>query len=258
VLSLRINKTDRNDAVGLAELLVSGWYKPVTVKSLESHRIRTVLTNRALLVGIRQDLENQVRSVLKTFGFVLGKGRGTFVDRVSELLEGKRLLLRLVRPLLRAWEAIRGQLQTVDKEALTIAAKDETCRRLMTVPGVGAITALAFKTTIDTPWRFSSSSKVGAYLGLTPRRYASGETDRAGRISKCGDGLVRTYLVEAAGVLMTRSKAQSDLKDWGVRLAKRASPAKARVAVARKLAVILLRIWTDNSVFRPQGTAIAS
>jgi transposase len=258
VLSLRINKTDRNDAVGLAELLVSGWYKPVTVKSLESHRIRTVLTNRALLVGIRQDLENQVRSVLKTFGFVLGKGRGTFVDRVSELLEGKRLLLRLVRPLLRAWEAIRGQLQTVDKEALTIAAKDETCRRLMTVPGVGAITALAFKTTIDTPWRFSSSSKVGAYLGLTPRRYASGETDRAGRISKCGDGLVRTYLVEAAGVLMTRSKAQSDLKDWGVRLAKRASPAKARVAVARKLAVILLRIWTDNSVFRPQGAAIAS
>lgn len=134
------------------------------MKSLESHRIRTVLTNRALQVGIRQDLENQVRSVLKTFGFVLGKGRGTFVDRVSELLEGKRLLARLVRPLLRAWEAIRAQLQTIDKEALAIAAEDNTCRRLMTVPGVGAITALAFKTTIDTPWRFSSSSKVGAYL----------------------------------------------------------------------------------------------
>jgi transposase len=257
VLSLRINKTDRNDAVGLAELLVSGWYKPVTVKSLESHRVRTVLTNRALLVGIRQDLENQVRSVLKTFGFVLGKGRGSFVDRVREILEGKRLLLRLVRPLLKAWAAIREQLLSVDKEALAIAAQDVTCRRLMSVPGVGAITALAFKTTIDNPWRFSSSDKVGAYLGLTPRRYASGETDRAGRISKCGDGLVRTYLVEAAGVLLTRSKATSDLKDWGLRLAKRASAAKARVGVARKLSVILLRLWTDNSVFQPRANVTA-
>jgi transposase len=124
VLSLRINKTDRNDAVGLAELLVSGWYKPVTVKSLESHRVRTVLTNRALLVGIRQDLENQVRSVLETFGFVLGKGRGSFVDRVSEILAGKRLMLRLVRPLLKALAAIREQLLSVDKEALATAGQE--------------------------------------------------------------------------------------------------------------------------------------
>jgi transposase len=229
----------------------------VTVKSLDSHRVRTVLNNRALLVGIRQDLENQVRSVLKTFGMVLGKGRSNFVDRVTEHVSDKRLLLRLVRPLLIAWQAIREQLQRVDKKALAIAAQDDTCRRFMTVPGVGAITALAFKTTIDNPWRFTSSAKVGAYLGMTPRRYASGETDRAGRISKCGDGLVRTYLVEAAGVLLTRSRATSDLRDWGLRLAKRSSGAKARVAVGRKLAVILLRIWTGNTVFQPTSAAAA-
>ena len=137
--------------------------------------------------------------MLKTFGFVLDTGRGSFTDRVSEILAGKRLPLRLVRLLLKAWAAIREQLLSVDKEAVAIAAQDDTCRRLMRGPGVGAITGLAFKTTIDNPWRFASSANVGAYLGLTPRRYASGETDRAGRISKCGDGLVCTYLVEAAG-----------------------------------------------------------
>jgi transposase len=236
-LSMQINKSDRNDAVGLARIMQCGWYREVQVKSLACHEIRAVLNSRAQLVKIKRDLENQIRGLLKNLGLRIGKAGGkVFRHRVEELVGEHPLLQEAVQPLLGVREIVRREIA-----GLT--------RRLMTVPGIGAINALAFCAAIDDPSRFRRSRSVGAYFGLTPRRHASGEVDWTGRISKCGDGLVRTYLFEAAGVLMTRVPHWCRLKAWGLRLAKRIGFKKARVAVARKLAVILHRMWCDGTDF---------
>jgi transposase len=219
-LSVRINKSDPNDARGIAELMRMGWYREVRVKSEESQMIRSLLVARARLVGIRRDLENQVRSLLKEHGLLFPRAIGAqFRARVREL-----------------------------------AKSDRTTRRLMTVPGVGVVTALTFRHTIDDPPRFKSATSVGAYLGLTPRRKQSGELDITGRISQWGDRLLRSYLFEAASVLIHRTKRASPLQTWGQRLVKRVGLKKAKVAIARKLAIILHCIWTDGAEF-DWGTA---
>ena len=249
-LSMQINKSDRNDAMGLARIMQCGWYKEVQVKSVACHESRAVLNSRALLVKIKRDLENQIRGLLKNLGLVIGKAGGTFFrQRAEELLGGEGLLWESVRPLLEVREKVRREIIALYRKLLELARSDEDGRRSMTVPGIGPITALAFLTAIDDPSRFQRSRSVGAYIGLTPRRYASGEVDWTGRISKCGDRMLRTYLFEAAGVLLTRVAQWCKLKAWGHRLWKRIGFKKAKIAVARKLAVILHRMWRDGTDF---------
>ena len=204
-LSLQINKSDRNDAVGLARIMQCGWYKEVQVKSLLRHEVRAVLNSRAQLVKTKCDLENQIRGLLKNLGLVIAKAGGhIFRRRAEELIGGHRLLQDAVRPLLAVHEVVRREIAGVTRKLLALARNNDESRRLMTAPGIGPINALAFCAAIDEPSGFRRSRSVGAYFGLTPRRHASGEVDWSGRISKCGDAMVRTYLFEAAGVLLTR------------------------------------------------------
>lgn len=250
VLSVRMNKSDPNDAHGLAELIRVGWYRAVRVKSDESQAVRSLLVARSRLVSIRRDLENQVRSLLKEVGLLFRRAIGRqFRTRVLDLIDEKHVLRSIVEGLLAVHEKVEEQQTVLDRRVRKEAKADSTTRRLMSVPGVGVVTALAFRHTIDDPTRFRSAQTVGAYLGLTPRRKQSGETDVNGRISKWGDRLLRTYLFEAASVLLHRTQRWSALKAWGTRLMKRVGAKKAKVAVARKIAVILHCIWTDGTEF---------
>jgi transposase len=249
-LKMQINKSDRNDAIGIARIMQAGWYKEVRVKSLDNHAIKALLTSRALLVKIKRDLENQIRGLLKNFGLVIGRAKqNTFTLRAGDLLDGRPELAAAIEPLLGAREVVGRQIVDLDRKVRRLAQASDPVRRLMTAPGVGPITALCYLATIDDPTRFARSRSVGADLGLTTRRYASGEIDWTGRISKCGDAMLRSYLYEAANVLLTRIAKWSTLKAWGIRLAKRSSLRKAKVAVARKLAVILHRMWIDGTEF---------
>lgn len=250
-LKMQINKSDRNDAAGIARIMQTGWYREVRVKALDSHAIKALLVGRALLVKIKRDLENQIRGLLKNLGLVIGRAKmNTFASRAKELIKDKPALVAVVEPLLRAREAIEQQVADLDRKVMRLARSDDQVRRFMTTPGIGPITALCYLATIDDPTRFSKSRNVGAYVGLTTRRYASGEIDWTGRISKCGDKLLRSYLFEAANVLLTRVAKWSTLKAWGMRIAKRSGIRKAKVAVARKLAVILHRMWIDGTEFQ--------
>ena len=250
VLKMQINKSDRNDAIGIARIMQTGWFKEVHVKDIESHSVRALLASRALLVKIKRDLENHVRGLLKNLGLVIGRAKfNVFAVRAEELIEGRPELVAAIRPLLEARNAVGQQVSELDRKVMKLARHDAQVRRFMTAPGIGPITALAFKATIDDPARFARSRSVGAYVGLTSRRHASGEVDWSGRISKCGDAMLRSYLFEAAGVLLTRVPKWSAVKAWGVRLAKRNGLRKAKVAVARKLAVILHRMWIDGTEF---------
>jgi transposase len=249
-LSLQINKSDRNDAVGLARIMQCGWYKEVQVKRLSCHELRAVLNSRAQLVKIKRDLENQIRGLLKNHGLVIGKAGGNvFHRRVEELVGERGLLWEAVRPLMEIREIVGREIAGLYRKLLSLARSDVDSRRSMTVPGIGPINALAFHSAVDDPTRFRRSRSVGAYFGLTPRRHASGEVDWSGRISRCGDAMVRTYLFEAAGVLLTRVPQWCKLKAWGHRLWKRIGFKKAKIAVARKLAVILHRMWRDGTDF---------
>ena len=249
-LKMQINKSDRNDAVGIARIMQCGWYKEVRVKDLDSHAIKAFLVSRALLVRMKRDLENQIRGLLKNLGLIIGRAKmTTFLARATELIADKPALVAAVEPLLKVRAVLERQIDNLDRKVMAMARREPDVRRLMTVPGVGPITALCYFATIDDPSRFKQSRNVGAYLGLTTRRYASGEIDRTGRISKCGDAMLRSYLYEAANVLLTRVAKWSALKAWGMRVAKRSSLAKAKVAVARKLAVILHRMWVNGTEF---------
>jgi transposase len=249
-LSVRMNKSDQNDARGLAELVRVGWYREVKVKSEESQKIRAILVARSRLVSMRRDIENQVRSLIKEYGLLFPRAIGLqFRNQVSELLGNDHPLLSVISPLLLIHEHICQQQNKFDEEVRRLAKADETTRRLMTVPGVGVVTALTFRHTIDDPSRFRSALSVGAYLGLTPRRNQSGETDINGKISRWGDRLLRTYLFEAATVLLYRTKKWSPLRAWGMKLAKRIGMRKAKVAIARKIAVVLHCIWVDGTSF---------
>jgi transposase len=250
-LSMQINKSDRNDAVGIARIMQTGWYREVRVKSEDSHSIRALLNSRALLVKMKRDVENQIRGLLKNVGLVIGRAKGgVFTLRARELLAQEPALEFVVQPLLEVRMSLEVQLATLDRQVKVLARERPQLQAFMTVPGVGPITALTFMAVIDDPGRFRRSRSVGAYCGLTSRRHASGEVDWSGRISKCGDALLRSYLFEAAGVLLTRIEKWCALKAWGMRLAKRSGMKKAKVAVARKLAVLLHRMWCDGTTFR--------
>jgi transposase len=250
-LSAMVVKTDRKDARGIAQLLRMGWYRPVHRKSPPAQEVRALLVGRKLLQGKLLDVELSVRGILRGFGLKLGEvSKGRFAARVRELAAGQPTLERVVEPMLRAREALRAEYQVLHRAVLAIVREDAVCRRLMSVPGVGALVAVTFTSAVDDPSRFRRSCMVGAHFGLTPKRYQSGETDVTGGISKVGDALVRTALYEAANVMLTRAGRFSSLKRWALEVAKRRGMKRAKVALARKLASVLHRMWVDGTSFR--------
>ncbi|MGF7163281.1 transposase [Rhodoligotrophos appendicifer] len=252
VLSARINKTDRNDALGIAQMMRVGLFKPVHVKTLASQQRRLLLTSRKLLQRKVYDIENDLRGQLRNFGLKVGiVGAAGFESRVRDLIAPLPFVEAVLVPLLQARSSLRTQLAKLHKMLLDEVRSDPICRRLMTAPGVGPIVALTNRACVDNPARFSRSNCVGAHYGLTPKLYQSGETARHGRVSKCGDALIRSSLYEAALVLLTGARGRwNPLKAWGVAVAKRRGMQKAIVAVARKLAIVLHRMWRDGVDFR--------
>jgi transposase len=245
------NKTDRNDARGLAQIVRTGWYRAVHVKSPACRSWRALLAARRLVLNKMRDVENGLRALLREAGLKLGRpARKEFAARVRELIGADVVLSASAEPLLVIIAAMAGELARLTRRVLDIARAEPVCRRLMGVPGVGPLTALTFRATIDQPSRFRRSRDVGAHLGLTPKRYQSGETDVQGGISRCGDELARTALHEAAHSLLVRSRKWSALRAWGMQVAKRRGMARARVAVARKLACVQHRMWADDAEFR--------
>jgi transposase len=258
-LSAQLNKTDRHDARGIAQMMRVGLYKPVHVKTPTSQRLRTVLAARQLLRTKLLDLENEVRGFLRNLGFDLRKvSARDFEHRVRELAGDSELMV-VVGPLLTVRHALRNAFAQLDDLLVRLAREDAVCRRFMTVPGVGPLVALTFRATVDVPARFARSRAVGAHFGLTPRKHQSGEVDRMGHISKWGDAMMRTALYEAAQVLLTRVKRWSALKAWAAQVSRRRGHKKAIVALARRIGVILHRMWVDGTDFRwgapPSGVA---
>ena len=250
-LSARINKTDRNDARGIAQMMRVGLFKAVHVKTPASQHRRLLLTSRKLLQRKIYDIENDFRGSLRNFGLKVGVvGAIKFEDRIRELVADHPLVAAIVGPLLEARAVLRVQFAKLHRMLLELVRTDPICRRLMSAPGVGPIVALTFRTCVDNPARFSRSKCVGAHYGLTPRLYQSGEIARTGRISRCGDVMLRSSLYEAALVVLTRPGRWNPLKAWGIAVARRRGMQKAIVAVARKLAIVLHRMWRDNTNFR--------
>lgn len=251
-LSAMRNKTDKNDARGIAQVLRTGWYSRVHVKSIESHHIRALLSSRKAVLKKCVDLENEVRGLCKVFGIKLPSPltHGPFDGLVRERIESDPPLADALLPLLDARLVLYRTFLELDRRAKKMAAEDAICRRLMTAPGVGAITALTFKAAVDDPTRFKRSRTVAAHFGLTPRRFQSGEMDNMGRISKAGDPEVRAVLYTAAHTLLTRTTRWSAIKAWGFRLLKTKGRRRAVVALARKLAVVLHRMWVDSNDFQ--------
>ena len=248
--SLATHKTDRNDARGLAHLARTGFFKPVHVKSLRAHALRSLISARKKLVGQRVTLENQIRGLAVVFGVRLPRALTTaFIDRALKASEGVAGLSAAMRGLIAARTAVMTAVAAIDADIRRMTRASAACRRLMAIPGVGQLTALAFVAAIDDPSRIRRSRDIGAYLGLVPRRYQSGEVDYTGGISKCGDRRVRTLLYEAANVMLTRYKGQLKLKDWAFAIAKRSTMRKARVALARRLAIIMHAMLRDGTEF---------
>ena len=250
--SLATHKTDRNDARGLAHLARTGFYKPVHVKSLPAHAIRSLIIARRKLVGQRVMLENQIRGLAVVFGVRLPRAlSAAFITQALQASEGLDGLSAAMRGLVTARVAVLSAVASIDADIKKLARASKACRRLMTIPGVGHLTALAFTAAVDDPERFRRSRDLGAYLGLVPRRYQSGEVDYTGSISKCGDRRMRTLLYEAANVMLTRYKGPLKLKDWALAIAKRSTLRKARIALARRLAIIMHAMLRHGTEFKP-------
>jgi transposase len=251
-LSARINKNDRNDARGIAQMMRAGLYKEVEVKSDEACQVKVLLGSRRQLVRNRQQIMGTIRGLLKIYGIKLsGKSSSkNFKASIEEALKTvDQVSCRAIEALVNSVEAIETSLTQLDKMVEKVGRTDEDCQRLMTIPGVGVITAMTYKTAVDNPDRFERSETVGAYIGLTPRQYASGEVDRHGSISKMGPQECRTMLYEAAQSLLVICKKKSNLRTWGLKLAKKKGMKKAIVAVARKMAVIMHRMLVDKTEF---------
>ncbi|MGB8739544.1 MAG: IS110 family transposase [Xanthobacteraceae bacterium] len=259
VLKAQINKTDRNDARGMAQMMRAGLYRPVHVKTLRSQKLRMLLTHRKLLQSKAIALDNDLRGTLRNFGLKVGVVRTVkFEARIRELVENLPDLAELVEPLLVVRRVLREQFVIQHRRLLAIVRDDEVCRRLMTVPGVGPVVSLTYRATVAAPARFRNSKAVGAVFGLTPAQHQSGESKRPGAISKCGDEMMRVMLYEAAQIMLVRSTKWSWLKAWAMQIARRRGMKKAIVALARRLAVIMHRIWVDGTEFRWTREAAAA
>jgi transposase len=250
-LKSQINKTDRNDARGIAQMIRVGLYRPVHVKTIRSQKLRMLLTHRKLLQSKAIAVENDLRATLRNFGLKVGMvGTVKFEARIRELVEKLPDLAVLVEPLLIVRRVLREQIGILHRRLLAIVRDDDVCRRLMSIPGVGPVVALTYRVTIDVPARFRNSKAVGAVFGLTPSKYQSGEINRTGAISRCGDEMMRMMLYEAAQSMLTRTTKWSWLKAWAMKIARHRGMKKAIVALARRLAVIMHRIWVDGTEFR--------
>ena len=252
VLQAQINKTDRNDARGMAQMMRAGLYRPVHVKTLRSQQLRISLVHHKLLQSKAIAVENDLRGTLRNFGLKVGiVGKLKFEARIRELVESHPDLAVLVEPLLVVRPGCcASRSGFLHRRRPAIVRGDDVCRRLMTIPGVGPVVALTYRATVDVPARFKSSKAVGAVFGLTPSKYQSGEINRTGAISKCGDEMMRVMLYEAAHSMLTRTIRWSWLKAWAMKIARHRGMKKAIVALARRLAVIMHRIWVDGTEFR--------
>ena len=250
-------KSDRNDARGIAQLMRLGWFRPVHCKSMAAQEMRALLTARKLVQSKLLDVQMSLRGLLRGFGLKVGATTPSrFAGRIRDLVEGNATLEVIAAALLAVHETLRRELAGFEKRVRSIARSDGRVRLLMSTPGVGAIVALTYVAAIDDPARFKSSKGVGAHFGLTPKKYQSGETDITGRISKIGDEGVRTALYEAGHIILTQPlKGCTALKSWAMRLAKRAGMKKAKVALARKLAVIMHRMLVDGTLFASAAVA---
>jgi transposase len=250
-LSAMIVKTDRRDARGIAQLLRMGWFRPVHCKSAPAQEVRALLVARKQLQAKMRDGELSLRGLLRGFGLKVGEiSKGQYAARVRSLVVGHAMLEQIAEAMLQAREALRTEFGKLHRTMLAIVRADEVCRRLMSVPGVGALVAVTFTSGVDAPERFARSRAVGAHFGLTPKKYQSGETDITGAVSRVGDVMVRTALYEAAHIMLTRAVRFSTLKRWALEVARRRGMRRAKVALARKLAVILHRMWVEGTTFR--------
>lgn len=255
-LDMARNKTDANDADGLAHLAEVGFFREVRVKGFDSMLTRTLVGARNQLTRMTTQLSNQIRGVMKTFGLIVPPGKGSKFERnVRNLLADRAELAAIVLPLLDAWLGIRTQVAKLATQIISTARQNHDCRLLMSVPGIGAITATSFVSAIEDPANFKSSRSVGAWVGLTTRRYQSGEVDYDGHISRRGDRHLRWLLYEAASTILTRVSAESSLRRWGLGLRDRIGFKRAAVAVARKLAVIMHAMLKSGKAFNPQAGA---
>ncbi|MGX9432717.1 IS110 family RNA-guided transposase [Bradyrhizobium sp. LeoA1S1] len=250
-------KSDRNDARGIAQLIRLGWFRPVHCKSLSAQETRATLTARKLVQSKLLDVENSLRGILRGFGLKVGTPtKREFAGRIQALVAGHPHLERIAGALLAVREILRKEFAAFEKQTRSMARADMQARLLTSVPAVGPIVALTYASAIDDPHRFKSSKQVGAHFGLTPKKHQSGETDYTGRISKIGDGAVRTVLYEAAHIMLTKPvKGCSQLKSWAMRIARRAGMSKAKVALARRLAVIMHRMLVDQTPFNAAAAA---
>jgi transposase len=246
-------KSDRNDARNIAQLMRLGWFRPVHCKSLAAQEVRALLAARKLVQGKLLDIENSLRGILRGFGLKIGKTPRTgFAGRVAELVHGHSNLQTIAQALLRARAALLAEFRTFEKQVRQTSRLHAQARLLMSTPAVGPVISLTYACAIDDPSRFRSCKQAGSHFGLTPKKYQSGETDYSGRISKIGDASVREALYEAAHIILTKPiKGCSQLKGWATRIARRAGTNKAKIALARKLAVIMLRMLKDNMPFNP-------
>ena len=252
-LKASLVKTDRRDACGIAHLLRMGWFRPVHVKTASARERRLLLGARDTLARRMRDLDNSVRGLLRGFGLRPPRFlRERWSGAVRQLIAAHPMLMSAIDPILIARAGLCQELARLDKLVRDQARDDAVCRRLMTVPGVSAVVALSYVAAVDDPARFTKSKAVGPALGLTPSRYQSGETDRRGAITKAGDARARVALFEAAHVMMTRVARWFPLKAWAMRVAARRGAKRAKVALARKLAVILHRMWVDGTDFQAQ------
>ena len=253
-------KSDRNDARGIAQLMRLGWFRPVHCKSMAAQEVRAVLTARKLVQSKLLDVENSLRGILRGFGLKVGKTTArSFAGRIQELVAGQPNLEAIGEALLSVRAVLLREFKAFEKRVRLMARQDARTRLLMTTPSVGSIVALTYSSAIDDPARFKSSKQAGPHFGLTPKKYQSGQIDWSGRISKFGDAAVREALYQAAHVMLTKPiKGCTELKSWAMRIAKRAGMAKAKVALARKLAVIMHRMLADNAPFNPVAKAAMS
>jgi transposase len=249
-------KSDRNDARGIAQLMRLGWFRPVHCKSLAAQELRAVLTARKLMQSKLRDIESSLRGILRGFGLKVGKTTArSFAGRIRELVAGQANLELIAQALLAAHAVLLREFNGFEKRVRIMAREHVQARLLMTTPAVGPIVALTYACAIDNPARFKSSKQTGAHFGLTPKKYQSGQTDYTGRISKIGDAAVREALYQAAHIMLTMPvKGCSQLKSWAMRIARRAGIRKAKVALARKLAVIMHRMLADAKEFNPAAT----
>lgn len=257
-LDMAANKTDANDADGLAQLAEVNFYREVRVKGFDSMLTRTMVAARTRLVRIKTELSNQIRGMMKTFGLIVLAGKGSkFEEHVRSLLADHADLASILLPLLNVWRSMRLRAAELGRQLVADARRSEACQLLMSIPAIGAVTATSFATAIENPNNFRKSRSVGAWLGLTTRRYQSGEVNYDGHISMRGDTHVRSLLYEAATVILTRSSADSTLRTWGLKLKERVGFKRAAVAVARRLAVTMHAMLRSGEMFdRTAGTEV--